>query len=402
MRILISTLGKGQLNKETNSYSYAESNYKFNTEIISTPYFPFAVYQIHKPDSVFILMTEKARSIHSDKLSGLFKFNEVIIPEGKNEDEIWEIFDSITQCVSENDEVILDFTFGFRSQPIIAIASLLYLKSLKNIKILNLLYGAYEAKENDTVPVFDLKPFIELIDWSKATESFIKDNNVSYLKNLLTGIQSNTHINMEEYKAKGLFGIGEILNNIINSGSVVRPEEFLKYSNELPLKINKVQNDIDNISKVKPIKTLLDIVSNRFQIFVNDEKDIYSDQGIILQSRIVEFYIKSNQYQQAITLIREIILTTVCKDKNEYPGNSESRYNIEKELNADSEKVKNKTVPENFDSDVVKLWIEIVEIRNDVNHAGMARQASPGNALIENIKKISEKVIHLIKDKYAY
>ena len=52
MKILISTLGTGQ---------YSESNYKFDEELITTSYFPFAVYQKYNPDSSFIMMTEKAR-----------------------------------------------------------------------------------------------------------------------------------------------------------------------------------------------------------------------------------------------------------------------------------------------------------------------------------------------------
>ena len=42
---------------------------------------------------------------------------EVPIPEGRSEEELWQIFDICVAQVAEGDQIILDVTHGFRSLP---------------------------------------------------------------------------------------------------------------------------------------------------------------------------------------------------------------------------------------------------------------------------------------------
>jgi len=392
--IILSFLGTG---------NYESTKYKTFTGIYEGNYFIEILNRTYCPEKIYIAVTKESKLKHSDQLSKILNFEELNIPSGKSEEEIWEMFELITDSIPEESELIIDVTHGFRSQPMIALAAAIYLRTVKNIKILDILYGAFDAKDDENVaPVFSLMLFLELIDWSKATDSLIKDNNAAYLKNLLTSIQSKTYTNNEDYKARGLFGIGKILNNILNSVSVVRPEEFIKYSNELPIIIDNVQKDIDNIAKIKPIKTILEILKNSFKNFYNQEENIYTNHGIILQSRLIEYCISSKQYQQAITLSRELLVTFLCKERNEDPSIKDSRSKIETELSEDSIRYQNKEKPEKIEIEVLKLWIEISEIRNDVNHAGMGRNAKPGNSIIENIVKLSKEIVNLVNNKYAY
>jgi len=162
--IALSFLGLGQFNEETKTYAYQKTKYSFQGNTIETEYFPFAVSQFIKPEKLFVIMTEKAEEIHAAALNKLCDFEPIKIPNGKSEEEFWIIFDKITSVINEGDEIVFDITHGFRSQPFIVIVLLLYLKALKNIKIKNILYGAFEAKdENNITPVFELKSFIDLM-----------------------------------------------------------------------------------------------------------------------------------------------------------------------------------------------------------------------------------------------
>ena len=395
MKILISTLGLGQLNKETNLYSYSETNYKFVSGIITTPYFPFAVYQIYNPDSVYIPMTEKAKSIHYDNLSGLFKFNDVIIPDGKNEDEIWEIFDCITQCVSENDEVILDFTFGFRSQPIIAIASLLYLKALKNIKILNLLYGAYEARENDIVPVFDLNPFIDLTDWSYAVNEFLNSGRAGSLYKLMSDIHKETHINNKKSKALQLGSKGSCLNEITKALSVVNLKQAFEFANEFSKNYEDLISDLENIKQTKPLSIVLRKILNRIEPLSAAEKNMFSVKGINAQFEIVNWYIETEQYQQAITLMNELFITLRCIIKKIDPIKLENRGSVSKELGESINNAKQK-IKVSIDKDIFNLWNGLSQLRNDINHAGMKEMNDRAERQIKNIKNLFDN----LKEQY--
>ena len=71
------------------------------------------------------------------------------IPFGKNEDEIWEIFDLMVENIEDRDEIYLDITHGFRSLPMMATAIVDYAEQIYDIKLIDIFYGAYEAKDDD-------------------------------------------------------------------------------------------------------------------------------------------------------------------------------------------------------------------------------------------------------------
>jgi len=114
-------------------------------------------------------MTEQADEKHGDALREILDFVTVTVPVGKTEDEIWDMFDAIVDHIPENEHLVLDVTHGFRTQPLLALATAIFLRNFKNITLEGIYYGAYEAKnEQKKSPVFNLTPFHELIDWTFA------------------------------------------------------------------------------------------------------------------------------------------------------------------------------------------------------------------------------------------
>lgn len=103
----------------------------------------------------------------------------VWIPEGADEDEIWQIFQIISENLCEGDNIIFDITHGFRSIPMLALVILQYAKVIKNVSLERIYYGALEAKKDDVVPVFDLTPFDELLEWTQAIDHFLTAGNAS-------------------------------------------------------------------------------------------------------------------------------------------------------------------------------------------------------------------------------
>ena len=79
------------------------------------------------------------------KLNLLPVLKRVSIPEGKSEQEIWDIFQIVFEDLKPEDEVIFDITHAFRSIPMLAIVILNYSKVMKNITIGGIYYGAFEV-----------------------------------------------------------------------------------------------------------------------------------------------------------------------------------------------------------------------------------------------------------------
>ena len=79
------------------------------------------------------------------------KLEVVKIPNGENEEEIWEIFNALYNNIGEGEEILFDVTHAFRSIPIIMMSVMNYIKVMKSCVLGNISYGAFEAakKEDD-------------------------------------------------------------------------------------------------------------------------------------------------------------------------------------------------------------------------------------------------------------
>ena len=324
-------------------------------------------------------------------MSEVIKFNEVIIPLGKNEDQFWEIFDDVLQIIDNDDEVILDFTLGFRSQSVLIIAALIFLKAIKNVKIKHIIYGAYEAKENEVVPVFDLTSFVELIDWSYAVNDFIKYGNVNSLSNIMINIQRNSYINNYPEKASQLINKGNALKNISNALSVVNIKKAFEEANLFPDKMEGLISDLEKIKQTKPLAMLFGQIEKRISPISEAENRIFSTKGLKAQLEIIKWYIETNQFQQAITLLCEFFITLKCIENNLEPDKLESRIEISRLLGSYVQKLRNKEDIDNRDE--INLWNRLSETRNLINHAGMKEDNPKPSSQIKEIKQLYEKIL---------
>lgn len=127
------------------------------------------------PDAqVMILVTQEAKEKHGKAIGESLPNAQLIdIPPGMNEAEYWEIFNTIERHIPSEAELVFDLTHGFRSLPILALLAANFLRVAKQVRVRHVLYGAYEARSGDTAPVFELTPFITLLDWASATDRFL-------------------------------------------------------------------------------------------------------------------------------------------------------------------------------------------------------------------------------------
>jgi len=102
----------------------------------------------------------------ASRLNGKTTLRPISIPDGKDEAEIWGIFETLTQNVNEGDSIVFDITHAFRSIPFLAMIAVSYLRAAKGIELNAIVYGAYDARIDDKSPVFNLTPFVTLLDWT--------------------------------------------------------------------------------------------------------------------------------------------------------------------------------------------------------------------------------------------
>lgn len=107
-----------------------------------------------------------------------FAVEGISIPDGNDEDEIWQIFDIVFEKLQDGDELYFDITHGFRYLPMLVLVLGNYAKFLKNIKVKSITYGNFEARNKEAVPnvapIVDITSFSALQDWTFSGASFVE------------------------------------------------------------------------------------------------------------------------------------------------------------------------------------------------------------------------------------
>ena len=108
----------------------------------------------------------------------------VDIVDGKDEDEMWEIFNALFNELKDGDELYFDLTHSFRYIPMLVLVLGNYSKFLKNVTIKSITYGNYEARNENNALIVDLLPLSALQDWTYAAGQFLESGNVRRLQHL--------------------------------------------------------------------------------------------------------------------------------------------------------------------------------------------------------------------------
>ena len=156
-----------------------------------THLFPEAVTRLYDPEQTVCFITPLVQKDEKGYLSYLrsrlgSKLQTESIPNGNSEIQLWNIFQICADAVDEDDEIILDITHAFRSLPLLIFIVAAYLQRVKKVKLKHIIYGAFEARNADTnqTPIFDLTPFVQLLDWINAFAIFQNSGDAREIANL--------------------------------------------------------------------------------------------------------------------------------------------------------------------------------------------------------------------------
>lgn len=364
-------------------------------------------------DLALVFLTRQAEEIHWLKLKeeiGEQKYNVIPIrniPEGHSEEDIWKVFELVYEQLQPHDEIILDVTHGFRSLPMLQIVLTNYAKSLKNVDVSKIFYGAFEAlgpgykveenipnPEDRKAPLLDLTAFSAVQSWTYGAQSFIETGQpklitkLSYenIKPILAqtkgGDETANHIRrLMESLTKIETAINTNRGKVISEGDwVAKAQESLSY----------LQQDKSVFPLIKPI---LKQIEGKLSYF--NEKEHWK--------AAVEWCINHGLVQQGITQLQEGIITYVASLVGLDPSDLEDREIVSQSLNILSHGIKQEKwkKPSSNHPDKVKKIIKntsviklnnnyqrLSEYRNDINHGGYIDKALKNGSVFTT--KLSE------------
>ena len=360
------------------------------------------------------------------------KFQDVAIPDGLSEDEIWEIFARIVEHIGKDTELYFDFTNGFRFFPMLTLAIIDYVTSVNNVVLKALYYGNYEArdKEKNIAPIQKLNSIIELGQWTEAVEMFVRSADAQKLEPLLDqqiGETEQTTLGKElNALAKGIR---------TSRGKQLTQELKLK---EVRQKVIELKQQADNGLK-RQLPPLLDRIEGKIHAF----NTYTSENGFAA----VEWCIEHNMVQQGYTLLQESLITWLIEKtfsdiilsqheemravaQAALRGNNDD--SIDNIVSFCSRKRNNREYFDNYRGGMEDAAIKLVDkrkeydglkeaflditakesedetvaeelaggLRNDINHGGYNNRANSPAFLTQELQNLTNRILQIIQPSY--
>ena len=347
-------------------------------ESYKTHLFPEAVFKLYTPEQITVFVTPIVKKDENGYLeylekelgSGLCIRD---IPNGNSTEELWEIFNVCENAIEAEDEIILDITHAFRSLPLLIFSVSAYLRQVKNVKLKQIIYGAYEARNQDTneTPIFDLTPFVELLDWTNAVNVFQNSGDARPIAEL--GIQNDV-----------ANALTQLSNALLTNRTLEVQQAAFKFNG---LKFDNPQ--------ALPFQMLIQQLKRNYQKMAVHNRHQLSKLNLTAQYQQIKWYIENQHYLQAVTLMREWLISWRCFTDNENWLNADSRKLAENALNALVNQEENplaRGLAQLTDQRTdIKIWKQCRDIRNDLAHCGMRYKPEDAANAIRSIETLFQE-----------
>jgi len=352
-----------------------------------------------------------------EKLSINATIKRIDIPKGDSEKEIWEIFHQVYSTLRENEEIVIDITHGFRSLPVLLMTLIGYSRLLKNISVAGIYYGAFEMlgypgeaskipEDERIAPVFDLTSFEQIIEWTEATQSFVKNGAAKGLKLLaskrINPVLKDSRGGDPAAKAMGniVKGIEDISQNILTN----RGADIINYDYE------QIKSQLQSLQKddifIKPLAPLFSVIEKKIDTFArNDINNGFS---------AVDWSGSHGMIQQAITMLQENMVTFLLARVGEDWGDEKNRTAVSKVMKIvstgttdwDADQEETLLIKKFVDDPLVKKLSGFFEglrnVRNDVNHGGYNKtknnMARSSQSIQSKFEQYYREICGILKD----
>ena len=318
------------------------------------------------------------------------------LPNGDNEDEIWEIFNKVFSHIEQEDELYFDLTHGFRYLPMLILVLGNYSKFLKNVKVKSITYGNFEGRnlDSNTAQIVDLLPLSVLQDWTYAAGQYLDSGNVDKLVQLC---ESEYKLVLRDTKgadqdARKLRDFTTALANVIEERQACRGMSI--YNSTSFNRLEEISNGIESTT-ITPLNPVFQKIKESFECFDRD-------QNILNCYHAARWCYDNKMYQQAATMLQDFVISYMCHriglkidDENER-GLITSAFTIknnnlsqEEWKGVDKEKMaqilKNKLFN---DKKIIDSFNNLSEVRNDFNHSGFRSRRLPltPKSIKDNVK----------------
>ena len=376
-------LGTGPQGGKYSETSYVKHDDK--TQFCKTDLFPEAVNQLYCPDKIIVFVTPQVKEGEylcqlkeklGDKLEPVDLLD--ILDRGNSEADMWKIFDVYQRSVEEGDEIILDITHGFRSLPMLAFPVVAYLRQVKKVALKHILYAPFDARpesEGKATQIFDLKPFVTLLDWMNAVNVFQCTGDAHPIAQL-PDVPKNFSDSLRTLSAN-------LLTNC-----TLRAQEAAFRFNKLSVTSPRSGTPIKD-----PIQKLIEELQHEHRNMALENPQAKPNESLTKQCQQIKWYVEHRHYLQAVTLIREWLISWEYLESGGSPRDW-LKYSRHRE-SAEFKFTRGSGHP---DPKARAIW-ENCKIRNELAHCGMRTSAIASTTAIRRINDLYKDFEQFARDK---
>jgi len=370
------------------SDGYKETKYLLEGEKVASTFSFYAINKKYRPHKIYLIGT---RDSIWTKIPEDLKYEEVLIDYGVTEKEHWAIFNTLTRLNLDDQRVIFDLTYGFRTLPLICLLSIIYYKAIHpKMKIDKILYGMYDARDKENITsVVDLVDFFKIVDWLYAAKIFAE-----------FGLGSALSEQIKDIHNEQLTPLADGINNLSTTLQMI-------YLNLLRDNADKVNRQLSRISAsdeafLSPLRLIEPEISRLIGIIRRQGKDWE------YQLSMAEWYFQNHQYAHTIITLRETVITFIGESLDAPLSTREDRKKAEEliypKIRTETQR-QSKEIKRIFSrTKIPSLLNEITDIRNRVGHALVVipDNASVSDAnLIKGLIKKSKEIFSDVNTKSA-
>jgi len=343
---------------------------------------------------------------------------QISIPDGKTENEIWDIFNIVFEHLQTEDELTIDITHAFRSIPLLALVVVNYARAMKHITLRGIYYGALEVlggieqakklpPDKRLVPVFDLTAFDSLMEWSYAVDRFIESGDARSVGRLAER-SARTLLSQTRGKARFAHPMRQMAKNLdefTKAMSTCRGLDISRIAGHL--KENILRMEEHEQMQPKPFQPVFRQIRDKMEPFCGDS---ISD-GI----QAARWCANHNLIQQGYTILEEILISYFIKKAGFDP---EDLNNKNREIASQAVTIYLKQYPQTLwhkpatdhpettrkflsfyasCEDLIQSFKEISNLRNDLNHAGFRSEAMKATRFEQKLSELIHNAENHIK-----
>jgi CRISPR-associated protein Csx16 len=329
-----------------------------------------------------------------------------LLPDGRSTAELWEIFETVRGALSPEPlaeepgtpaEILVDITHGFRSQSFFAAAALAFARSsarrqggVRDSPPLRILYAAFEARTkpkgeeqpDPVVPVWDLTPFLDAVEWDRAVDALMRYGRGDDLQRLFVAAQRRAMMDGGRGAVPPqLQRFGRQAATFADALATARlPQLISERGAALARAVDEARADVER--HAPPVAPSLDELARWARSIAGGQA--VSIDGVERSLALGAIYERLERFLELACLLRETLVSAWSLRRRppeavlqpDARGFGEERRRDEGDLNA---------AP--ADDPLVQAFRRVGQLRNDLQHGGFREGAAKADGLRRNLSQ---------------